>query len=758
MISRQLQSEWSRCLAIAVVIAIGAFTFILFIAVFWRNLVNPLGSFQTTQGMIVGETFISDFQDSNGVAPGVVFDLSERSSTAQWLGALNQRRAVVSYSHTYTEEVVTHISKTAAKNLKLDRGAVPEEVDNWLIAAGVDGLTIGNVVEISGKAYIVYGICNHIFSFPRLTPSKYIIGYKPNQNSRGGGSGYLIAKARPSVSQESLMNELRGLMQRIRTERIEDSRTELKLYTPFEFSVNASFSAISLAFLFATIIGLALTVQAALVVILGLVSNYASCRIKLMLGASPSQAVSSLRSIYLLSAAFGTFTAWLGSTAALHWLSAQSTWAMEWPSRNQILVTAIICGVLLTSCVAFLIWASAHLLLSWKKNENSRHVFKIVSNSVIFLFVMGATWILLASVPITRKIDSFVNAPKGIAFDNLYFATGVEYLDKQRSRLAWERFKDNLSQQPAVECVALADQPPLTTVLFPYDLKRKDGISQSVSTVLGRHVSSNYRKCLGISLLDGNDLPDKIASEPAKVPVLIGLSVARRLFPGKRAIGEFIECQYGNRALLEVVGVVSDSRQLGLRGKNTGEIFLPLQFALPGVLVMKTREFLSNENALRMTSDAAGADIRVQISTIHSLTEKELSNERFYQKFFSILAISLMTLAAIGLGSAVYWLVVKNLRWLAIRVALGTTAESALFVVVNDFLPFIFAGALAGCLVLIQNAHLLQEYVPDLDFSLGMDYCFLFLIFILSLALSLLPAWVRLRRTDFSMLLRAPET
>lgn len=140
-----------------------------------------------------------------------------------------------------------------------------------------------------------------------------------------------------------------------------------------------------------------------------------------------------------------------------------------------------------------------------------------------------------------------------------------------------ERMFEALAAIPGVEQAALSSAVPLSNIGSAQLQLRSADHSDAAPLQAGvRHVSPGYRALLGIPLLSGRDFSreDRRGSAPV---VLLSAAAARRLFANENAVGRQIELPDGRGGQLrhEVVGVIADIRNEGLRNAPAPEVLVP---------------------------------------------------------------------------------------------------------------------------------------------------------------------------------------
>ena len=164
---------------------------------------------------------------------------------------------------------------------------------------------------------------------------------------------------------------------------------------------------------------------------------------------------------------------------------------------------------------------------------------------------------------------------------------------------------------------------------------------------------------MGIPLLAGRDL------EPADdirtpIPVLINKKAARLLFDVDNPIGRHLITNYAERKMLEVIGMVGDARQIGLKEQPGPQLYLPLAYGHFGYVVARMAANAGDlTSAVRLAVRALDPEVPApQISTMDALFAQEVAKPRFYLMLlgsFAAAGVILSALVPLSWNRCFFW-------------------------------------------------------------------------------------------------------
>ncbi|HEU5023274.1 MAG TPA: ABC transporter permease, partial [Bryobacteraceae bacterium] len=211
-----------------------------------------------------------------------------------------------------------------------------------------------------------------------------------------------------------------------------------------------------------------------------------------------------------------------------------------------------------------------------------------------------------------------------------------------------------------------------------------------------RVVSDGYFGAAGVRVLKGRGFTegDRASSEPVAV---VNETLARTLWPGQDAVGQFLTQDGGRR----VVGIVKDVRHESLEIAGGSELYLPMR---------QTRDYSAVNLVIRTTlppehfAPAVRDALRqidknlplAQIEGLQDLVDKSLSPRRFLALLLGGFAAFALLLAAVGTYAVISHSVNQRTLEIGIRMALGASAANLQSRILLNTLGLVGAGLMLG--------------------------------------------------------------
>jgi len=229
-------------------------------------------------------------------------------------------------------------------------------------------------------------------------------------------------------------------------------------------------------------------------------------------------------------------------------------------------------------------------------------------------------------------------------------------------------------------------------------------------------ISRGYLAAMGVPVLAGRpfDTRDRIGSPRV---CLVSRLFARQYFPGRDPLGRRIVVEWSDEVPAEIVGVVGDIRQDGLRESPRPTVFLG-QGQLPAyithLVVRTTGDPRSVVQAIKNSvHEADKAQPVSNIKTMDDYVAESLAGPRAFSAIVAAFGALALMLAAIGVYGVISYSVSKRTHEIGIRVALGARRNAVLAMVMKQGLRLTLTGTAFGIIASLLLTRFLSSFLFD---------------------------------------------
>ena len=206
-----------------------------------------------------------------------------------------------------------------------------------------------------------------------------------------------------------------------------------------------------------------------------------------------------------------------------------------------------------------------------------------------------------------------------------------------------------------------------------------------------------YFAASGIALVRGRGFTELDRGENVQVAIL-NTAAAHLLFGTDDPVGRRIGSGRQGPTNLEVVGVAKNAKYLSVRETPLPTVFVPFRDGSPMTLHVKTRA--DSRSALRVIEQEVKAlDPTLplfQVQTIEARVDDALRQERLVATLATILGVSAMLIAAVGIYGLLSFSVAQRTREIGIRLALGAEPRQILLMVLGKASLLVALGIAVG--------------------------------------------------------------
>jgi len=593
----------------------------------------------------------------------------------------------------------------------------------WQRKFGGDPGVVGRALTINGESYTVIGVLPASFQFA-LRPSDLWLPYQPtpNQLSRRFLHGTnLIGRLKSDVSAAQAQSELSVIASRIEQQYKDSHAGTQATLLPLQEEVVGSVRPILLVLLAA--VGFVLLIACANVASLLLTRSLARQKevaIRSALGASRWRVIRQLLTeslaLSVIGGAAGLLIAYWGTPALVASLPQSQLNAMPFLKSLHIdaSILAFSFGLsLLTGLVFGLAPAmqSSRLDLNEVLKEGGRNSSAGAGHRLRSAMVVSeialAVVLLIGAGLMMKSLYRLLQTNVGFKTDNLLTMTVILPATKYKEDTQSINFNDQVQERvqalAGVSGAGTVNILPLNggnTTRFNIEGDPIPPPGQEVEANI-RTVSDTYFQTLGIPLLAGRyfDASDKPDGQGV---IIIGKSVADRMFAGRNPIGRKIKYA-GIEAPAElIVGVVGDVKITGLDQAIKPVLYYPFR---------QSASIFSNL-AVRTNSDptalatAVRNEIRslepeaaiLNVTTMNTMISQTPASfmRRFPALVMGVFAGVALVLASIGIYGVVSYSVSQQTHFIGVRMALGAAPADILKMVMKQGLWLALLGVGIG--------------------------------------------------------------
>ena len=605
----------------------------------------------------------------------------------------------------------------------------------WQRSFGGDPGIVGRALTLNGQSFTVVGVLPASFQFA-LRPADLFVPYQPTQNQltrRFMHGTNLIGRLKSDKSVSDAQAELGLIASRIE-QQYQDSHAGTSVrVVPLQEEVVGSVRPILLVLLAA--VGFVLLIACANVASLLLtrsLSRQKEVAIRSALGASRWRVIRQLLTesmlLSIVGGAAGLVIAYWGVPALVAVLPQSQLNAMPFLKALNI-NGGILAFSFALSLLTGLIFGLAPALQSSKLDLNealkeggrqtSIGAGHRLRSAMVVTEIALAVVLLVGAGLMMKSLFRLLQTNVGFKTENVLTAFVIlppsKYNDTKKQINFNDQLRERVQSLPGVSGAGTVNILPVNagnTTRFFVDGDPIPAPGQEIEANI-RTVSDDYFTALGVPLLAGRAF-DARDTENGQSVVIIGKTIADRVFAGRDPIGRKLRYSAIEADGDVVVGVVGDVKITGLDEAIRPVLYYPFRQSAstfqnlvartesdPNVLAGAIRNEIRN-----LEPDAAILNVRTMDDMIAQTPASFM--RRFPALVISIFAGVALLLASIGIYGVVSYSVSQQTHYIGVRMALGASPADILKMVLKQGLLLALLGVGIGVLAALGLMRLLS--------------------------------------------------
>jgi putative ABC transport system permease protein len=670
-----------------------------------------------------------------------------------------------------------------------DRGNVPAVVIShglWQRKFAADPQVIGRVLHLDRRPYTIVGVMPAGFEFPltgfqindRPADVFFPLSLTPEElgNYGSGFNYYMVGRLKPGLDLAAARSEGDALARELATLYPAMLRNDphMALAFPMWPLRDAAVQGVeTMLWVLLTAVTLVLLVGCA--DLGGLLLTRAAARagelkVRAALGAGRGRLVRQLLTESLVVAAIGgacgvLLAYWITGLIAAH-AADQLPRAHEIALDARVMVVAIALSVVAAiACgLAPALWITdaQSLAISTRRVTGEKGERRLLQTLVVVQVTLAMVLAIGAGL-LARSLARLLDVDPGFRAERVISATVTlplaSYSQAADIRGFFQRTLRTLEELPGATAAGMAGTTPFSSFdqrSFTPEQAPPDGNTPPVSLL---PVAGSYFATLKIPLREGRVFTRDEGLTQAPV-VMVNETLARRIWPGRSAVGQRVKWGIGPtnpHGWRTVVGVVGDVKQHGLAEQAQAEIYQPYwQFGNDDLVDASWAGFRRMSLMVRTDADPAAmfAMLRERMKkldpalpltdaqTLDALVAHEVSPQRFNATLLTGFALAALLLAALGLYGLLAASVASRTREIGVRVALGAQRPDVLRLIAIQGARLLVVGLTLG----IGAAALVTRFLQTLLFGIRPLDPLTFsavsaLLLVVGLVATIVPAW-----------------
>ena len=233
-------------------------------------------------------------------------------------------------------------------------------------------------------------------------------------------------------------------------------------------------------------------------------------------------------------------------------------------------------------------------------------------------------------------------------------------------------------------------------------------------------VTPRYFRTMRIPLLEGRDFTTADVENSAWVAI-VNETMARKFWPNQSAIGHEFKVASDHVHSLRVVGVVKNSRTLGLVGPIREYFYQPFAQGYTSLAVLHVRTTFAPETMIAsIRQQVASLAPSMPVFDVHTMLQALYTINGFLlfqlaAALAGILGALGLILALVGVFGVISFSVSQRTNEIGIRMAMGAAQASILRMILRQGVWIISAGLISGIALALAISRLVSDFVAGVS-------------------------------------------